>query len=366
MSHSTTTVLDMPLELSLEPATPNNAKKRQRPGRKQLTSHEKISIIQFHASGLSFREIGRRLDRNHKIISHVVKNWHAKNDIKRATGSGRPRKTSPQTDRMIRRIIMTNRFSSISDLMLCPVLTNLSRQTINRRVTEKGDFKSYWASKKPLITEINKAKRLAWCQARINWSVEQWSTFLWTDESPYVLRYKAKRRVWRRHNERYNDACVVRTVKHDIKINVWGCFSAHGVGSIALVDGILDQYQYMDILENEMLPSAQNLFADGPWTFQQDNDPKHTAINTRNWFINHQVPLSEWPAQSPDLNPIENLWSILDKRCAKRAPNTAAELFQSLEEEWYQLPTDLLTTLVHSMPRRCRAVIDADGGMTKY
>lgn len=122
----------------------------------------------------------------------------------------------------------------------------------------------------------------------------------------------------------------------------------------------------MDIMLNEMLPSALNLFADGNWVFQQDNDPKHTAIRTRNWFIEHQVPLSEWPAQSPDLNPIENLWSILDHICSKRAPNNAHELFDCIQTAWYQLDPDLLLRLVHSMPRRCRAVIDANGGMTKY
>ena len=84
------------------------------------------------------------------------------------------------------------------------------------------------------------------------------------------------------------------------------------------------------------------------------------------WFVENNVPLSEWPAQSPDLNPTENLWSILDRNCAKRAPNNAAELFKIIEDEWYKLDVDLLQRLVHSMPRHCQAVIDAEGGMTKY
>ena len=146
----------------------------------------------------------------------------------------------------------------------------------------------------------------------------------------------------RRHNERYSLKCLQFSVKHDVKSNIWGCFSAHGVGSICLVDGILEQYQYMDILSKVMLPSAENLFGDGPWVFQQDNNPKHTATNTRNWFIEHEVTLFERPAQSPDLNPTENLRSILDQRCFARAPNTAAELFEIIESEWYNLEPDLL------------------------
>lgn len=337
-----------------------------RPPYSQTNEVTKLQILHLHGQGKSYREIGRIVGSTHKVVSRVVRRFLAQKTIDRKKGSGRPRKTSPQTDRMIVRTVAGNRFTAISQISESLVLGNLSESTISRRIRETGDFNSYWAVRKPYIRDANIKKRLAWCKARVSWTVEQWEQFLWTDESPYVLRFRAKRRVWRRHNERYAQNCLQGSVKHDIKINVWGCFSAHGVGSLCLVDGILDQHQYMDILLEEMLPSAENLFGEGRWVFQQDNDPKHTAIRTRNWFIEHQVPLSEWPAQSPDLNPIENLWSILDKKCAKRSPSNARELYEILEKEWYNLDVELLKRLVHSMPRRCQAVIDNKGGMTKY
>jgi DNA-binding Lrp family transcriptional regulator len=326
----------------------------------------KLQIIFLYGGKYSFRQIGKNLGCHHTVVARVIKKWEQDQTIERKTGSGRPRKTSPQTDRFIVRSVMANRFTSLADLKENPLLATLSDATVRRRITESGELKSYWAARKPFLRSINKRKRLAWCLARRHWTKEQWEQFLWTDESPFVLRFKAKRRVWRRHNERYKMECVSNTLKHDVNINVWACFSAHGVGSIRLVEGILDQYLYMEILENEMLPSAENLFGNGEWTFQQDNDPKHTAINTRNWFITHEVPLSEWPAQSPDLNPIENLWSIVDQRCAKRAPNNSRELFKIIESEWYRLEPDLLKHLVHSMPRRIEACIAAEGDLTKY
>jgi hypothetical protein len=362
----TTEILNSEANESADQRSSKKVSRRQRPGRNHLTEQEKKTIIELHESGLSFREIGRRLDRNHKLISMVVKKWQQHKSLNRTPGSGRPRKTTPQTDEIIRTIALSDGFSGAAELLRHSLVANLSRQTIKRRLTEGGEFKSYWSARKLLLTAMHKSERLAWCQARVHWSVEKWSTFLWTDDTPYVIRYQAKRPMSRRHNERYIEATKTRTFEHDIKISVWGCFSAHGVGSIVLVDGVMDQSQYVDLLQNEMLPSAQNLFGNSDWILQQDCDINHTSISTSHWLGNHNVQTSEWPVQSPDLNPIENLWSILEDQCARTSVKTAEELFKVIEEEWYKLPVELLEELVHSMPRRCQAVIDVEGGMTMY
>lgn len=211
---------------------------------------------------------------------------------------------------------------------------------------------------------------MEWCQAHKDWSLDQWRKVMWTDESPFVLRYHGGRRVWRLHNERYSHRCTIATVKHDVKVNVWGAFCAKGVGMLHHIKGIMDQNIYLDILENVMVPSADILFGDHTnvdnWIFQQDNDPKHTAKSVKEWITEEKIPLLPWPSQSPDLNPIENLWSILDRQCKKRACKSPNELFQTLKDSWNQISTDTLEPLVCSMPARCAAVIAAKGYCTKY
>ena len=129
-------------------------------------------------------------------------------------------------------------------------LTDVSEKTVRRRLTESGEFKSYWKVKKPFISEKNRKIRVKWCEDRIDWPVSRWRKLMYTDESPYLVRYGCRIRVWRTKNERYKPLATKATVKHDKKINVWGSFAAHGVGDIYRVPGML---LYMMLLYETLL-----------------------------------------------------------------------------------------------------------------
>ena len=149
-------------------------------------------------------------------------------------------------------------------------------------------------------------------------------------------------------------------------MNVWGCFTSSGVGRLYKIPGIMDSKMYKQILIHQLIPSANELFKDKSWVFQQDNDPKHTANNVKNYLKNKKLVVLSWPAQSPDLNPIENLWSILDHGIKTRAPKNEEELFQILQNQWKNISGELLQSLVESMPRRCKAMIKSRGGLFRY
>lgn len=103
------------------------------------------------------------------------------------------------------------------------------------------------------------------------------------------------------------------------------------------------------------------------WIFQLDNDPKHMGKILKAWFQMEPIEKMEWPAQSPDLDPIENLWGYVKRRLGKLPkPKNKEELFQNVQAAWGSIPSSDCQKLVGSMPRRCKDVLRLKGSTTKY
>ena len=141
------------------------------------------------------------------------------------------------------------------------------------------------------------------------------------------------------------------------------------MGQLAEVEGRMDANQYVSILEDHLLPSMQESGIDEEdIIFQQDNDPKHKSYKAQKWMDDQGIVLLDWPAQSPDLNPIEHLWDHTKKQLRKypTPPTGVWDLWERVVEVWNNIEPEVCQNLIESMPRRLEAVIKAKGGNTKY
>lgn len=242
-----------------------------------------------------------------------------------------------------------------------------SVETIRRRLREH-DLVARSPRKVPLLTKRHVANRLKFAKSHLEWTDERWRNILWTDESKIVLHgAKGSRQYVRRPiNSEYNPKYTCKTIKHGgSSIMIWACFSFYGVGPIYWIKEMMDRHVYVKILEEVMLPYARE---EMPliWVFQQDNDPKHTSRLAKEWFQKNRVEVMEWPAQSPDLNPIENLWCDVKEAVSNCNPSNNNQLWETVEHAWKSISQERCENLVNSMNRRCAAVIANKVYATKY
>ena len=194
---------------------------------------------------------------------------------------------------------------------------------------------------------------------------------VWSDETKInCLGSDGRKWVWKKSGEGLSDRLVEGTAKFGGgSIMIWGCMTWEGVGYAAKIDGRMDSDLYLQILKDELLNSLEHYGLNPPdIIFQQDNDPKHTSKKVKEWLGEQEFRTMVWPAQSPDLNPIEHLWGYLKRRLAEHENPSSGihELWERVQVDWEEIAASECQKLIESMPRRVQAVLKAKGGYTKY
>ena len=148
---------------------------------------------------------------------------------------------------------------------------------------------------------------------------------------------------------------------------VWGAFSSHGKSHLAIMDGNQDSNDYIYIISEYLLPFIDRIYG-RDCIFQQDNASIHASSITRTFFNEQDIDVLDWPARSPDLNPIENIWGLLAKRVYPPGKyyESRNQLKRALMKHWNELEEDYLKKLTYSMEKRCIEVIKKKGSKIDY
>jgi hypothetical protein len=174
---------------------------------------------------------------------------------------------------------------------------------------------------------------------------------IWSDESAFTLfRTSGRVYVWRTPKEPYNPKVLVPTVKHGGgSLVVWAAVSWYSILLVPLLPFIAELVQgstWTGWVIRRIHPMIQTLFPNNDAVSQDDNIPSHTAGTVQSCFEKHEGELQHlpWPAQSPVLNIIEPLWSVLMTRVRNRSPppTSLKELEDVLQEDWYKISLEIV------------------------
>lgn len=327
---------------------------------KHCTSEKRGQIIRLLEQGKTYVDIQKIVGCSPTMISNAKKYV-----VKAETRGRKPILTEKWVNRIVR-FSRNHPFIPATEIKK-ELNVPASIRTIRNRLID-NQLKARSTRKVPLLKKQHIGKRLKFAKEHIQWPIEKWYNILWSDESKVVLYGNRGSRLYVRRppNTAYHPRNTFPTVKHGgFSIMVWGCFSYYGVGPVCWIKENMDADTYVSILQNTMLPYSEEEMPIR-FVFQQDNDPKHTSRKAKDWFSKNKIQVLDWPPQSPDLNPIENLWADIKEAVSKAKPTNKEQLWHTVEEAWHAIPVERCRKLVHSMKNRCNAVINNKGHSTKY
>lgn len=335
----------------------------------QLAKQVREKILAFHKGGQGYKKIAKQLCIPVSTVKAFIQRYKRHGHAGVLPRSGRPSKMSAKAVRKVVREVKNNPRMSAKDLQRSLENSGVKVHVSTvKRTLNKHDLYGRKARRKPLLTPRHKKARLAYAKEHIDKNAAFWDKIMWSDETKVELfGHNQQRYVWRTKNTAHDEKNVVPTVKHGGgSLMFWGCMSSAGTGSLIRVDGRMNAAHYQEILRQGLLPSVKKLKMKRGWILQQDNDPKHTAKSTEEWFTKNKIKVLPWPAQSPDLNVIENLWLDLKKAVHLRKPTNLMQLEEICCEEWNKISKERIQRLLKGYPKRLQQVVKARGGHTSY
>uniref|UniRef100_A0AAY5K4D1 C2H2-type domain-containing protein n=2 Tax=Esox lucius TaxID=8010 RepID=A0AAY5K4D1_ESOLU len=346
-----------------------HSSKNQAVRSKELSIDFRDKIVLRYKSGEGYKKIAKALNVPRSTVCSVIVKWRKFGTTETLPRTGRPAKLSKRTRRALVKEVTENPKATLKEPQSFSAETGetAKRTTISAALHQSGLY-GIVARRKPLLSKKHMTCRLEFAKRHLNDTESMREKILWSGETKVeLLCLSAKGYAWRRQDTVQDLTNTISMLKRGGgSIMLWGCFSAAGTGRLVKFEGKMNGTKYREVLEENLIQSAQDLRLGQQFIFQHDNNPNHTAKTTLEWLRGNSVNVLEWPSQSQDLNPIELLWRDLKIAVQQHSPSNLKDLERICKEEWVKLTKSMCAKLVEAYPRRLEAVVAAKGDFTKY
>lgn len=339
--------------------------------KQELSSDVKELIVDLNLRGLNNNKISETIGIHRSTVGRILKKFNESGSVENNRRSGRPRLTDDRGDRKIFRLVKTNRRQSLRDITTSfnnTVSVKVSNRTVRRRLKQEG-YRRGKIQKTLTISKVNRQRRILWCRNKRHWTNEQWQKVIFSDETQVVIGQNNSVSLWRKASEKWKPYCLNQR-KSPVKVSCmfWGCITYDGIGIIVPVDGNLNSLKYIELLDTHLWPVVAKVFGNRPFIFQDDNATPHSSRQTSAWKQENGIQKFTWPAQSPDLNIIENVWRCIKIKLNREIDQIKSkqDLIATVTRIWNGLSQVYIRSLYASIPTRLRQVIIQKGYATKY
>jgi len=346
--------------LSLLPLFPSHAGNHA-----PLPVVQRAAVVTLVEDGQPRGVVAAKVGTSVPAVRRWVQRYEQHGDVADEPRSGRPRATDEATDINIAVMARVDPHQSTPKQVKHKLDLAVSARTVRRRLDEAGLFGRV-EREEHILDENDLRRRLAFANGYKHWTAADWERVIFSDEKHFTLGQHGQQWVQRPPGEAYNPLYTHTENENPTLVTIWGCFASHEIGQAEIFLGDLNGKLYRRILEGNLKPTYKKFFPEGQWYFQHDNDPSHSCNLAKTWFHSNGVTVLDFPPWSPDLNPIENVWPVLERAVETHNATNEAGLEAAVKAEWEALSPEFLAKLAHSMPKRLQEVIANNGHKTHY
>ncbi len=325
---------------------------------KRVERKTRAIIREMRREGVKVEEIAEKFELHLMTVYRILREA---NGQKKKRGR-RPCVTAAQRRRVVRNIRINPALSAKNLAAVSEV--RVSAATI-QRILKQNEFRRVRVCPMESVSAKNKKERLEFARKYVTWSFGQWEKVIFSDEKKWNLRGNDGRiNLWVEEGSQKTREMASYSRK---SLMTWAAITPNKGLVIVRIDEKIDALTYCDMLDTCFLPvAAQEIGYD--FIFQHDNALPHRAQVTTQFLNENKIDVLKWPAQSPDLNPIENIWGIMSKEVYKEGKSylNCDDLWEAVQIAFKNLDPGVLKKVYESMTSRLIKVLESAGRRINY